>query len=208
MHGAKGDDEVLDGGVHVARVRVGVQGAEGEIKNKDGVRKRGAGDGGKPRVGGGEEETEEGVRKLLLPIFGTQGTLDVSLPFSARHISPSRHVLDGRVIGICRHEAEFLSDARLVEYRSFLHLHPTHFPLEIHTSGLLQPEYEYIEDFHKIRPSVVGSDSFNLPMHKVQQVHRRSSTAMLIEVLPVHPTSGVDSQRVKPNTTEARLFPT
>ena len=86
---------------------VGVQGAEGEIKNKDGVRKRGAGDGGKPRVGGGEEETEEGVRKLLLPIFGTQGTLDVSLPFSARHISPPgtcseghRHMpARGRVLG-------------------------------------------------------------------------------------------------------------
>ena len=90
LHGAKGDDEVLDGGVHVARVRVGgCAGGRGKIKNKDGVRKRGAGDGGKPRVGGGEEEeTEEGVRKLLLPIFGMEGTLDVSLPFSARHISP------------------------------------------------------------------------------------------------------------------------
>ena len=36
---------------------VGVQGAEGEIKNKDGVRKRGAGD-------GVNRELEEGRRRL------------------------------------------------------------------------------------------------------------------------------------------------
>ena len=75
---------------------VGVQGAEGEIKNKDGVRKRGAGDGGKPRVGGGEEETEEGVRKLLLPIFGTQGDLRRVASFFGEAYLSSRHVLGRR----------------------------------------------------------------------------------------------------------------
>ena len=88
MHGAKGDDEVLDGGVHVARVRVGgcARGRGGDQEQGRGEKERGRRR-GKPRVGGGEEETEEGVRKLLLPIFGMEGTLDVSLPFSARHIS-------------------------------------------------------------------------------------------------------------------------